>query len=101
MPGVLEVVSRRNGDKYVYSIFLEMGVLHVGRVKKPPPPGDSNQIRSRSTIGESQCQSAGAAQGSSFSGKTKRTWGLSQVEVLMNHCVLPGKFLSLIFTFLP
>lgn len=36
MPGVLEVVSRRNGDKYVYSIFLEMGVLHVGRVKSPP-----------------------------------------------------------------
>lgn len=37
MPGVLEVVSRRNGDKYVYFIFLEMGVLHVGRRKKPPP----------------------------------------------------------------
>lgn len=36
IPGVLVVDRRRNREKYVDSIFLEMGVLHVGSFRSSP-----------------------------------------------------------------
>lgn len=60
----------RNREKYVDSIFLEMGVLHAGSFGSSPV----DSINS-SQIGESQCLRAATGQ-RSFGGKTERTWRL-------------------------
>lgn len=89
MPGVF--VVRRNREKYVYSVFLEMGVpWRLGVLKAP----QVIQIKSRCRIWESQGWSTGAGKGGS-GGRTKRTWNLPQVVVFMKDYVLLHKFLSL------
>lgn len=67
------VDCRRNREKYVDSIFLEMGVLHVGSFRSSPV----DSIKS-SQIEEHNWRIsvfAGTSQGS-FGGKIERTWCL-------------------------